>query len=49
MSVSDNTTIAVGLTAFFNNLGRRGLNESKQMPKKLKKLWKSFGLCCKRW
>ena len=33
MTVSDNTIIAVGSSAFFNNLGKKRLNVSKLMVK----------------
>ena len=37
MIVSDNTIQAVGLGAFFKNLGKKGLNVSKKMAKNLTK------------
>ena len=37
MTVSDNTIVAEGLGDFFKNLGRKGLNLSKEMTKNVLK------------
>ena len=35
MTVSDNTVVAEGLCDFFKNLGKKGLNASKKLARKV--------------